>query len=113
MCLSSLHLQATRECTVRGGSVLAEELQQGRSADSKSRDSVAAKGEADGGGISGVTPPNISHHTHSSVSSEMASPDPGRDVPNGSERSEPSHPEPACQEAQKWIEVSGRVLLGG
>lgn len=44
--------------------------------------------------------------THSSVSSEMASPDPGRDVPNESERSEPSHPEPACQEAQKWIEVS-------
>lgn len=27
-----------------------------------------------------------------------------RDEP---ERQEPSHPEPACQEAQKWIEVSG------
>ncbi|XP_075890800.1 uncharacterized protein LOC142893754 isoform X8 [Nelusetta ayraudi] len=39
----------------------------------------------------------------------MASPDPGRDVPNESERPEPSHPEPACQEAQKWIEaVTGK-----
>lgn len=47
VCLSSLHLQASRECTVRGGSVLAEELQQGRSADS--RGSAAAKEEEDGG----------------------------------------------------------------
>ena len=42
---------------------------------------------------------------------EMASPAAGRDVPNApprddSERQEPHHPEPACQEAQKWIEVS-------
>uniref|UniRef100_UPI0037E79F7A LIM and calponin homology domains-containing protein 1-like isoform X2 n=1 Tax=Semicossyphus pulcher TaxID=241346 RepID=UPI0037E79F7A len=44
----------------------------------------------------------------------MASPAAGRDVPNApsrddSQRSEPSHPEPACQEAQKWIEaVTGK-----
>uniref|UniRef100_A0A3Q3E601 LIM and calponin homology domains 1a n=1 Tax=Labrus bergylta TaxID=56723 RepID=A0A3Q3E601_9LABR len=44
----------------------------------------------------------------------MASPAAGRDVPNAptrddSERSEPNHPEPACQEAQKWIEaVTGK-----
>lgn len=39
------------------------------------------------------------------ASPEMASPEAGRD--NDSERLEPNHPEPACQEAQKWIEVSG------
>ncbi|XP_034542814.1 LIM and calponin homology domains-containing protein 1-like isoform X2 [Notolabrus celidotus] len=44
----------------------------------------------------------------------MASPAAGRDVPNAqtrddSERLEPHHPEPACQEAQKWIEaVTGK-----
>ncbi|XP_041821991.1 LIM and calponin homology domains-containing protein 1-like isoform X4 [Chelmon rostratus] len=44
----------------------------------------------------------------------MASPAAGRDVPNApardeSERAEPNHPEPACQEAQKWIEaVTGK-----
>ncbi|KAM8773407.1 uncharacterized protein AB9X84_016101 isoform 1-T1 [Acanthopagrus schlegelii] len=44
----------------------------------------------------------------------MASPAAGRDVPNApprddSERQEPHHPEPACQEAQKWIEaVTGK-----
>ncbi|KAM3622848.1 uncharacterized protein V6R79_003921 [Siganus canaliculatus] len=42
----------------------------------------------------------------------MASPAAGRDVPNvreESERSEPNQPEPACQEAQKWIEaVTGK-----
>ncbi|XP_041641242.1 LIM and calponin homology domains-containing protein 1-like isoform X2 [Cheilinus undulatus] len=44
----------------------------------------------------------------------MASPVAGRDVPNAptrdeSERLEPNHPEPACQEAQKWIEaVTGK-----
>ncbi|KAG7221905.1 hypothetical protein INR49_016931, partial [Caranx melampygus] len=44
----------------------------------------------------------------------MASPTAGRDVPNAptrdeSEPLEPSHPEPACQEAQKWIEaVTGK-----
>lgn len=49
----------------------------------------------------------------------MASPAAGRDVPNApardeSERAEPNHPEPACQEAQKWIEVSDRPGgLGG
>lgn len=40
----------------------------------------------------------------------MASISAGRDVLNApprddSERLEPNHPEPACQEAQKWIEV--------
>ncbi|XP_051241060.1 LIM and calponin homology domains-containing protein 1 isoform X7 [Dicentrarchus labrax] len=44
----------------------------------------------------------------------MASPAGGRDVPNApprddSVRPEPNHPEPACQEAQKWIEaVTGK-----
>ncbi|XP_056264885.1 LIM and calponin homology domains-containing protein 1-like isoform X10 [Pseudoliparis swirei] len=41
----------------------------------------------------------------------MASPAPGRDVPNASPRDEPgpNHPEPACLEAQKWIEaVTGK-----
>ncbi|XP_056227871.1 LIM and calponin homology domains-containing protein 1-like isoform X2 [Seriola aureovittata] len=42
----------------------------------------------------------------------MASPAAGRDVPNAPTRDdslEPSHPEPACQEAQKWIEaVTGK-----
>nr|XP_046270945.1 LIM and calponin homology domains-containing protein 1-like isoform X2 [Scatophagus argus] len=44
----------------------------------------------------------------------MASAAAGRDVPNApprenSERLEPNHPEPACQEAQKWIEaVTGK-----
>ncbi|XP_060912813.1 LIM and calponin homology domains-containing protein 1-like isoform X5 [Labrus mixtus] len=44
----------------------------------------------------------------------MATPAAGRDAPNAptrddSERSEPNHPEPACQEAQKWIEaVTGK-----
>lgn len=47
----------------------------------------------------------------------MASPAAGRDVPSGaarddSVRSEPNHPEPACQEAQKWIEVSDRWEKG-
>lgn len=41
----------------------------------------------------------------------MASPAAGRHAPNAPPREEPepmepSHPEPACQEAQKWIEVS-------
>lgn len=41
----------------------------------------------------------------------MASPAAGRDVPNAPPReelepSDANHPEPACQEAQKWIEVS-------
>lgn len=48
------------------------------------------------------------------ASPEMASPEAGRD--NDSERLEPNHPEPACQEAQKWIEVSDRgseVWWGG
>ncbi|XP_019114753.2 LIM and calponin homology domains-containing protein 1a isoform X3 [Larimichthys crocea] len=41
------------------------------------------------------------------ASPEMASPEAGRD--NDSERLEPNHPEPACQEAQKWIEaVTGK-----
>lgn len=48
----------------------------------------------------------------------MASPAAGRDVPNApprddSERLEPNHPEPACQEAQKWIEVSGVTVQRG
>ncbi|XP_034388978.1 LIM and calponin homology domains-containing protein 1a [Cyclopterus lumpus] len=41
----------------------------------------------------------------------MASPAAGRDVPNASPRDEPgpNHPEPACLEAQKWIEaVTGK-----
>lgn len=44
----------------------------------------------------------------------MAAPVAGRDVPNAAPRDEPeplepSHPEPACQEAQKWIEaVTGK-----
>lgn len=48
----------------------------------------------------------------------MASSAAGRDVPNApprddSERQEPHHPEPACQEAQKWIEVSEVTARGG
>ncbi|KAM9363727.1 LIM and calponin homology domains-containing protein 1-like [Symphorus nematophorus] len=44
----------------------------------------------------------------------MATPAAGRDAPSASprddaERPEPNHPEPACQEAQKWIEaVTGK-----
>ncbi|XP_042340959.1 LIM and calponin homology domains-containing protein 1-like isoform X2 [Plectropomus leopardus] len=44
----------------------------------------------------------------------MASPTAGRDIPEGSPRDEPelsgsNHPEPACLEAQKWIEaVTGK-----
>lgn len=54
----------------------------------------------------------VSSQTCWSASTEMASPAAGHDVPkpppprSDSERAEPSHPEPACQEAQKWIEVS-------
>lgn len=48
----------------------------------------------------------------------MASPAAGHDVPKTppraeSERAEPSHPEPACQEAQKWIEVSDWQRMRG
>lgn len=49
----------------------------------------------------------------------MASPAEGHDVPKTppraeSERAEPpSHPEPACQEAQKWIEVSDWPRIRG
>lgn len=48
--------------------------------------------------------------THSlSLSPEMATPATGREPRrDDSERPEPNHPEPACQEAQKWIEVSSR-----
>lgn len=53
----------------------------------------------------------VSSQTFWSACTEMASPAAGQDVPKppprtDSERAEPSHPEPACQEAQKWIEVS-------
>lgn len=48
----------------------------------------------------------------------MASSAAGHDVPKppprtDSDRAEPSHPEPACQEAQKWIEVSNQRSLWG